>query len=168
MPAKSSGNILQRFNFSRTFIPKCYFQKSEIWKPAIAGYYSIKSLTDLAHKNDMIFDVLFVQFHKKTTYTSFTQFRISNSPLPVLYKYFKHFTRLNVSPICRKSCNIKCSELISILLFKKKKKIQAHSEQHSKHNFQVQVQPRFVSYTHSKNNWITITRFHWNDNTVNK
>lgn len=107
-------------------------------------------------------------FHKKTTYTSFTQFRISNSPLPVLYKYFKHFTRLNVSPICRKSCNIKCSELISILLFKKKKKIQAHSEQHSKHNFQVQVQPRFVSYTHSKNNWITITRFHWNDNTVNK
>lgn len=98
------------------------FQKSEIWKPAIAGYYSIKSLTDLAHKNDVVFDVLFVQFHKITTYTSFTQFRISNSPLPVLYKYFKHFTRLNVSPICRKSCNIKCSELISILLFKQNKK----------------------------------------------
>lgn len=61
-------------------------------------------------------------FHKITTYTSFTQLRISNSPLPVLYKYFKHFTRLNVSPICRKSCNIKCSELISILQFKKKRK----------------------------------------------
>lgn len=29
----------------------------------LAGYYSIKSLTDLAHKKEMFFDVLFVQFH---------------------------------------------------------------------------------------------------------